>query len=223
MPISRRSVIGRLVCSVSCVAHPQLVGTVWHVFPCARIYGVIVSWSVRIGALRRFASNPHRGLADVLSASVPSRAQPVHPLRCLRARPPQPAPCARPAAGTPTTRRTRRRPATQGNDGLRGLSSHKKIGADVGTGRHQAECSWRQSVGTSSEAMTAARRSRDDEVDPWSQIGVPWRSTGGADRADPVFHPNSDEVHTNLSPANSERFTPRRAVGPVQRGGGRRP
>ena len=74
-----------------------------------------------------------------------------------------------------------------------------------GRGRHQAECSWRQSVATSSEAMTAARRSRDDEVDPWSQIGVPGRSAGGADRADPVFHPSNGAPHSNQSPENPGR------------------
>ena len=59
------------------------------------------------------------------------------------------------------------------------------------TGRNQTECGWRQSVATSSKAMTAARRSHEDEGDLPSRIGAPGRSTGGADRADPVFHPET--------------------------------
>ena len=39
--------------------------------------------------------------------------------------------------------------------------------------------------------MTAARRSHEDESNHPSQIGAPGRSAGGANRADPVFQPNS--------------------------------
>ena len=75
------------------------------------------------------------------------------------------------------------------------------------SGRHQSGCGWRQSVATSSEAMTAARRSHEDESNHPSQIGAPGRSAGGADRADPVFQPSNGDAGGNRSPVNSTRFT----------------
>ena len=70
-------------------------------------------------------------------------------------------------------------------------------------GRHQTECGRRQSLATSSEAMTAARRLHDDEGDLPSQFGVPGRRAGEADRADPVFQPSNGQVHRNQSSVNS--------------------
>ena len=43
--------------------------------------------------------------------------------------------------------------------------------------------------------MTAERRLHDDEGDFPSQIGVLGRRAGGADRADPIFQPNSGKVN----------------------------
>ena len=51
--------------------------------------------------------------------------------------------------------------------------------------------------------MTAARRSHEDESNHPSQIGAPGRSAGGANRADPVFHPNSVETHRDQSRVDS--------------------
>ena len=75
------------------------------------------------------------------------------------------------------------------------------------SGRHQSGCGWRQSVATSSEAMTAARRSHEDESNHPSQIGAPGRSAGGADRADPVFQPSNGDAHRFSSAVSSERFS----------------
>ena len=76
------------------------------------------------------------------------------------------------------------------------------------TGRNQTECGCRQSVATSSEAMTAARRSHEDEGDLPSQIGAPGRSAGGADLADPVFQPSNGGVtQSNEPPKNPGRFS----------------
>ena len=73
-------------------------------------------------------------------------------------------------------------------------------------GRHQTECGRRQSLATSSEAMTAARRLHDDEGDLPSQFGVPGRRAGEADRADPVFQPSNGDTHTNPALEHPPRF-----------------
>ena len=56
--------------------------------------------------------------------------------------------------------------------------------------------------------MTEGRRSHEDEGDLRSQICAPGRSAGGAERADPVFQPSTDNARRFLSPVNSEQVSP---------------
>ena len=56
--------------------------------------------------------------------------------------------------------------------------------------------------------MTAARDLHDNESDVPTQIGALWRSSGGANRADPVFHPSiGAATRARWALENTVRFT----------------
>ena len=73
--------------------------------------------------------------------------------------------------------------------------------------RHQSACATGQSAASCSAAVAGIRVSGYRAGHRRSRSGVAGRSIGGAEPVGRVFNPkNNDEVHRNLSPANSERF-----------------
>ena len=78
-------------------------------------------------------------------------------------------------------------------------------------GRHQTGCGERRSVATSSEAITAARRSNDNKDDLRSPIGAPGSIAGGTDRTDPVSLPKIGTTHPGRIPALPRRYRAARA------------
>lgn len=86
------------------------------------------------------------------------------------------------------------------------------------THRHQTGNGWRQGTATSDEAMTPAPRSTDDDGDLPSQFSALRSSPGGADRADPLFHPSNENGAQVYRTSGWEKRSANLGIGRIRNG-----